>query len=52
MFADLRELHIIREVEEHCPIPHIDNLLDNLRGKVFLTKLDLKNAYFHVRVPE
>eukprot|EP00102_Acyrthosiphon_pisum_P018795 XP_016656005.1 PREDICTED: RNA-directed DNA polymerase homolog [Acyrthosiphon pisum] len=49
MCADLRGLNK-RVVKEHYPIPHIDDLLDKLRGKIFFTKLDLKNAYFHVRV--
>lgn len=51
MCADLRELNK-RVVKEHYPIPHIDDLLDKLRGKVVFTKLDLKNAYFHVKVSE
>lgn len=51
MCADLRELNK-RVVKENCPIPHIDDLLDKLRGKAFFTKLDLKNAYFHVIAAE
>jgi len=51
MCADLRELNKIL-VKKHYPIPHIDDLLDKLRGKIFFTKLDLKNAYFHVRVSD
>jgi len=51
MCADLRELNK-RVVKEHYPIPHIDDLLDKLRVKIFFTKLDLENAYFHVRVSE
>jgi len=51
MCADLRELNKIL-VKKHYPIPHIDDLLDKLWGKIFFTKLVLKNAYFHVRVSE
>jgi hypothetical protein len=51
MCVDLREL-IKRLMKEHYTIHHIDDLLDKLRGQVFFTKLDLKNAYFHVRVSE
>lgn len=37
-------------MKEHYPISNVDDLLDNLRGKVLFIKLDLKNAYFHVWV--
>lgn len=39
-------------MKEHYPIPHIDDLLDSLKGKIYFTKLDLKNAFFHVKVAD
>lgn len=51
MCTDLRELNK-RVVKERFPIPHIDDLLDNLKCKKYFTKLELKNAFFHVKVSD
>lgn len=51
MCVDYRTLnkHLVRD---KFPLPVIDDLLDNLHGKRFFTKLDLKNAVYHVSLDE
>lgn len=49
MCVDFRELNKF-VVKDRFPIPLIDDQLDQLKGKKWFTKLDLKDAFYHVRV--
>jgi hypothetical protein len=39
-------------VRNRYPIPHIDDLLDQLKNVAYFTKLDLCSGYHHIRVAE
>lgn len=49
MAVDYRALNKIT-LRDNFPIPRIDDHLDNLRGKGVFTKLDLKDAFHHVKL--
>jgi len=37
-------------VKNRYPLPHIDDLLDHLKGACFFTKMDLTTGYHHVHM--
>ena len=39
-------------VKNRYPLPRINDLLDQLKNVVYLTKLDLRNGYHQIRVAE
>lgn len=39
-------------VRAQFPLPLIDDQLDNLRGKSYFTKLDLRNAFYHITLEQ
>jgi hypothetical protein len=37
-------------VKNRCPLPRIDDLLDQLKNVVYFTKLDLHSGYHQIKV--
>ena len=51
MCIDYQALNKIT-IKNHYPLPHIDDILDQLKEDFYFSKLDLHNGYHQVRVAE
>ena len=51
MAIDYRELNKIT-LRDHFPIPRIDEQIDDLGNKAYFSRLDLKDAFYHVKLKE
>ena len=51
MCMDFKDLNKIM-VNNRYPIPHIGDLLDQLKNAIYFTKLDLRSGYYQIMIHE
>nr|XP_015837748.1 PREDICTED: uncharacterized protein LOC107398388 [Tribolium castaneum] len=51
MAVDYRELNKLT-TRDIYPIPHIEEQIDNLKGKAYFTRLDLKDAFHNIKLDQ
>ena len=49
--VDYRQLNKMT-VKNKCPLPRIDDLMDQLQGAVVFSKIDLRSRYYQIRVKD
>ena len=51
MCIDYRELNKLT-VNNRYPLPHMDDLFDQLQGKTVFSKIDLRSGYHQLRIKD
>jgi len=51
LYIDYRQLNKVT-IKNRYPLPHIDDLFDQLRGAAVFSKIDLRSGYYQLKVQE